>query len=425
MPPSPDPKSSAKFLLSASKALEAGRLTLAEILAREVLDDQPENSRAHFIVGCVAEALSRPDLARAHFEASIASGPTAEARKRLKGLPPADQDASVPEPGSGGYLLIKSWGAGFWSDVNHVLGPLLLAEIEARTPVVLWGEGSLYRDPGTKNAWDVFFEPVSETSVEQVVGGGHKFYPSKWNADNIDTGVCNKWAGHGSRLGLESLGRPERVVVSDFNLRLFSLLPWIPRWHRLHGCDVETAYRDLAARYLKPREDIRAVVDQYVGQHFTKRPVLGVHVRATDKIVEDPRLPQINAEYFPAVDRYLESRPDATLFLLTDGQSTLQTFRDRYGERVIATESIRSDSQTGIHFQSQHERSRIGREVLTDVLIATRCDAFLGFGNSSVSTFVYHLKDWSEDDCTLLGGTINHHGRNPYIYTTSRIPRGA
>ncbi|MFG0259770.1 MAG: hypothetical protein ACF8LK_05385 [Phycisphaerales bacterium JB041] len=225
MPPSPDPKSPAKLLLSASKALESGRLTLAEILAREVLDEQPESARAHFIIGCVAEALSRPDLARAHFEASIASGPTAEARKRLKALPAPAPDGAAPAPGSRGYLLIKSWGAGFWSDVNHVLGQLLLAEIESRTPVVWWGEGSLYRDPGTENAWDVFFEPVSEASVEQVVGGGHRCYPSKWNADNIHAGVCNKWAGHGSRLGLESLGRSEPVVVSDFNLRLFSLLP--------------------------------------------------------------------------------------------------------------------------------------------------------------------------------------------------------
>lgn len=64
MPPSPDPKSSAKLLLSASKALEAGRLTLAEILAREVLDEQPDSSRAHFIIGRVAELLARPDLAR-------------------------------------------------------------------------------------------------------------------------------------------------------------------------------------------------------------------------------------------------------------------------------------------------------------------------------------------------------------------------
>lgn len=42
------------------------------------------------------------------------------------------------------YLLIKSWGFGFYSDVIAVLGSLLLAEITHRTPVVHWGKNSLF-----------------------------------------------------------------------------------------------------------------------------------------------------------------------------------------------------------------------------------------------------------------------------------------
>lgn len=424
MPPEPAAQSPAKVLLSASKALDAGRLTLAEVLARDALDMQGGNPRAHFLLGRVAEALGRPAIARDHYEASLRAGPNAEARKRLKGLPAGTETDGPLERSAERYLVIKPWGAGFWSDVNHVLGQLLLAEIEGRKPVVWWGEGSLYRDDGVANAWDTFFEPVSDCTPDEVVAGGGAFYPGKWDAGNITGGECNKWAGSGSRLGLELLGRDERVVVSDFNLRLFSLLPWIPAWHPLHGCDVETVYRDLAARYLRPRGDVRAEVDRFVAEHFGRRTMLGVHVRATDKIVEDPRMPQINADYFPRVDRFLEDHPDAGIFLLTDGRSTHEAFCSRYAGRVVSTDSIRSDSQTGIHFQTQHQRSTIGREVLVDVLIATRCGAFLGFGNSSVSTFVYHLREWSPDDCTLLGGVINHHGRNAYIYMTNRIPRG-
>ncbi len=36
------------------------------------------------------------------------------------------------------FLLIKSWGCGFWSDVDHVMGQLLVAEITNRIPVIYW-----------------------------------------------------------------------------------------------------------------------------------------------------------------------------------------------------------------------------------------------------------------------------------------------
>jgi hypothetical protein len=34
------------------------------------------------------------------------------------------------------YLLIKAWGFGFWADLDHVLGALLLADLTRRVPVV-------------------------------------------------------------------------------------------------------------------------------------------------------------------------------------------------------------------------------------------------------------------------------------------------
>jgi protein O-GlcNAc transferase len=415
----------AKLVLHASRALESNRLTAAEVLAREAQQVQPENPRAEYIIGRVAEAIGRPDLARHHYRNAAAAGAAADARKRLKALGDAPEEAGPPERSEPAYILIKPWGAGFWSDVNHVLGQLLVAEIERRTPVVHWGRGSLYRDSDVRNAWDSFFEPVSDATLDDLARLRGGVYPPKWNSADLDAPEHNKWVGRDSRLGLELLGRPERVVVSDFNLRIYSLLPWIPRWHPLHGRDVESVYRTLAAKYIRPRAEIVRAVDTFARRHFEGHRVLAVHIRATDKIVEDPRLPRINAEYEPRVDRFVEEHEDARVFLLTDGREVMRRFRARYGKRLIATDCIRSDSQIGIHFQAEFPRSQIAREVLTDVLLATRCEAFLGLGSSSVSTFVYHLKAWAPESCTLLGGVINHHGRNPYVYLTNRIPRGA
>lgn len=414
------------MLIEAGKALDTGQLTLADILARQALDTQPANARGHAILAAVAERLARPDLAWDHATRALEINPsTQDARKRLKSLGPArPAEPTRPEPGTNGYLVIKSWSAGFWSDVNHVLGQALLAEITGRTPVVEWGAGSLYRDEGVQNAWESFFEPLSPESAESLRGRGLDYYPPKWNDANLLDAEVGKWDGPGSRLGLELLPRTERIAVSDFNLRPFSLLPWIPTWHPLHGAHIEQVYRDISARYARPRPEIAAKADAFVREHFGTRAVLGVHIRATDKVVEDPRLHQINTQYTGLVDRHLERNPDARIFLLTDGSSVYDQFRERYGERLIATDSIRSDSQTGVHFQKHDTPSQIGLEVLLDVLIATKCDAFIGLGNSSVSTFVMHLKSWPEGSIQLLGGVVNHHTRNPYVYMTRRSPIG-
>lgn len=415
------PNAAAGLLLEASQALDQGRLTLADILAREAAERFPENPRSHVIIGRVAEALHRPDVAREAYGRAVEIAPSnPEARKCLKRVDERAQPPARPEPGSRGYLVIKAWGAGFWSDVNHVLGQLLLAEATGREPVIDWGAGSLYRDDGVENAWESFFEPLSRKRAADLAGLGHDYFPAKWSDGNIGEAEVHKWQGPGSRLGIELLDRRERVLVSDCNLRIFSLLPWLPPWHPLHGRDVEEVYRDLCARYLCPRPDIAAQADRFVSERFGGDGVLGVHVRATDKIVEDPRLHRLNAQYFGLVDEHLARHPASRIFLLTDGASTLAEFRERYGDRLIATDSKRSDSQTGIHFQKHESRSRIGREVLLDVLIATRCDHFIGLGNSSVSTFVMHLKAWPEGACRMLGGVINHHTRNPFLYRTGR-----
>jgi hypothetical protein len=65
------------------------------------------------------------------------------------------------------FLLIKAWGCGFWSDVSHVAGQLLIAELTDRIPVIFWGTGSLYasENPLVKDAFIMYFLPVSNYSV--------------------------------------------------------------------------------------------------------------------------------------------------------------------------------------------------------------------------------------------------------------------
>src|SRR5262249_51225321 len=152
------------------------------------------------------------------------------------------------------HLLIKAWGAGFWSDVDHVLGSLLLAEMTGRTPVVRWGARSLFAEPHDADAWGVYFEPVSAAKPEELTGRGFSYVPAKWNDRSLASDGLNLFRGPGSRLGaLHFLNRPEDVAVCDFHVGIRSILPWLRPGHRLHGVPIEEVYRDLLRRHVRPR----------------------------------------------------------------------------------------------------------------------------------------------------------------------------
>src|SRR5215213_4962540 len=106
-----------------------------------------------------AEALARGVLEKNPGEPG-AAGVMAELTRRVGA--PRGNDLTTDRAR---FLLIKSWGKGFWSDVDHVLGALLAAEMTRRTPIVHWGDNCLFTAPGVDNAWAQFFEPINARRI--------------------------------------------------------------------------------------------------------------------------------------------------------------------------------------------------------------------------------------------------------------------
>ncbi|MDK9702056.1 MAG: hypothetical protein OEL20_02880 [Sulfuritalea sp.] len=67
-----------------------------------------------------------------------------------------------------GFLLIRAWGAGFWSDVDHVLGQLLLAEITGRIPIVHWGAESLFGGTTDEDGFALYFKRINNFRRENI-----------------------------------------------------------------------------------------------------------------------------------------------------------------------------------------------------------------------------------------------------------------
>src|SRR5207302_10514245 len=121
-----------------------------------------------------------------------------------------------------------------------VLGGLVLAEITGRRPVVHWGPNSLFTDGTQDNAFDLFFEPVSDLTIDDLTRfAPTDFFPRKWHAGNLRTEDNAKWTGAGAQLdAIYLINRPEKVVVADFYISLANVAPWLPRHHPLAAFSV-------------------------------------------------------------------------------------------------------------------------------------------------------------------------------------------
>ena len=392
---------------AAAALLARGLLTPSELVCRYLLDLGHRSPQLSRTLGEIAMELGVPAAGAGHFQDAIVMGGGRHAMIRLL---KAEESARNQPAHKGGerFLLIKAWGYGFWSDVNHLLGQCLLAEMTGRTPVVYWGGNSLFSDDPSGNAFENFFEPVSSSCQRELVTGCHSFYPPKWHAGNLALYGVNQAAGPWSRCSsLYALERGEDVVVSDFHYAVHDLVPWIAPGHPLHGLTTEQVYLYLYQRYLKVKPELAARVESFFQSEMAGGNHLALHLRGGDKGGEDPNLAQLNGLYPAEIERHLQTHPGARLFLITDDAEILAAYRQRYRDRLICTVATRTSTGQGVHYQKQASRVQLGEEVLVDALLAARCQGFVGNGLSNVSCAVAQMKAWPAGSCRLLGARLD------------------
>ncbi|MCM0081180.1 tetratricopeptide repeat protein [Geomonas sp. Red32] len=403
-----EPVQDQTLLETAELLMAAGFITPAELICRYLQDRGYPGPAVSVMLGEIALLLGQPQLAvRGFGEAQELGDHSVATRIRLL---KAEESARLKPPADSRqrFLLIKAWGYGFWSDVNHVIGQLLLAEITGRIPVVQWGGNSLFSDDPSTNAFESFFEPISRYRVEELAERAASFYPPKWNARNLTMATLNQADGPWSRFSsLHALDRNEEVVVGDFHYGVHDLTPWIPPGHQLYGLSSEEVSRDLCRRYLKVKPWIAAKAECFYREKMAGQPHLALHVRGGDKGGEDPNLTRLNTLYHSEIERHLRQFPNSRLYLMTDDREILDGYLKRYGERVITTGATRTDNSQGVHYQRHLSRYRIGEEVIVDTLLALRCEAFIGNGLSNVSCAVAELKEWEPGALRLLGARLD------------------
>lgn len=398
------------------RLLEKGNIPQAEKYLRILLAKEPNNSSALNFIGWISCALGLYEMAIIYFERarrSLAqwSLPVENIKIIKKHLEGSDLNENFigPKNNIDKYILIRAWGCGFWSDVFHVIGCLLIAEISGRVPIVYWGENSLFTGNTDENAFSCYFEEFYNLGVDDIRCKNFSYYPPKWNADNLKSKELNLWHGPYSRVaGMYLLNRKENVVIGDFYVDVEDVIPWINPANHLFDLGKDEIYRYIIGKYLQPSATVKDRVDVFLNKNFDDRNFIAVHIRGSDKAVEVSNFKQslyeLNGDYKKLIDNEVSLDPCLKIFLMTDDINILDEYFGYYGDRIVFTDCTRTNDLQGVHYKPLSDKVNLGLEVMTDVYIASNAKIFLGNEFSNVSRIVRYLKNWPDKNLRLLGG---------------------
>lgn len=410
-----------RLIQTATDCFRNNNLPQAEAYCRYLLSNREYDPKIYVLLGEIARKLSLFEAAGNHFRDALAldnnNVDAIHGLKATKDITREQYPGCKPDEKTR-FLLIKAWGFGFWADIDHVLGQCLVAELTNRIPVVYWGSNSLFRRKDTADAFTLYFEPVSEYSIDDLCNPDYSHFPPKWNSDNLGSENINKWLGPDSRMaGIYYLTRQEDVAVSDFHTYVKDIIPWIPANNPLYGQDPQVVYRYLFSKYLHVQSTLKQAIRRAWENNLKGKRALAVHIRGSDKIYEDKNLFATHKLYHNAIASLLEQEPDLHIFLLTDSSPILDEYTDTYGDNLIYTQCARSADDVGVHLKEKDDQYLLGTEVLTDVFLASACEYFLGTGSSNVSTTVLHTRDWAQGRCQLFG---HNYLFGPHLYLHNR-----
>ena len=104
-----------------------------------------------------------------------------------------------------------------------------------------------------------------------------------------------------------------------------------------------------------------------------------------------------------AKKRLLELPDEGKLFLMTDDEKLLGRYRQEFGSRLVTTDSQRSSTEVGVHYDSNTDKRMAGQEMLVDMLIASQAHCFIGLGLSNPSQLVFYMGDFQPENYILFG----------------------
>ncbi len=267
------------------------------------------------------------------------------------------------------YHLIQhiDGNAGFCAILTYTLNGIRMAVRDGAIPVVYYGAEAtrfFYEASRGENVWEYFFEPVSSVSYAALRAGLERGEIREDQVHSFDRREIFDW--HHS-----DADRIATFWAKD-----------VPEDPAAWMAEKRELGRKFVREFIRVKPHIRDEVDAFWRRNLGDAEALGVHIRGTDFAYAEPTPP---SSYFEAIDAWSEAqggdRPP--IFLATDQMQFVDLFRQRYGDRIVTTDCLRSSSRRPPFKFAKESPYRRGEDVLVDLLLLARC-RFLFKGAAAV-----------------------------------------
>ncbi|XP_015587832.1 alpha-(1,6)-fucosyltransferase isoform X2 [Cephus cinctus] len=295
-------------------------------------------------------------------------------------------------------------GCGFGCQIHHVTYCFLVAYGTERT-LILKSKGWRYH----KEGWESVFKPVSDTCTS-TSGTSHA-----------------NWPGDPSK---QVLSLP--IVDTVYPKPKFQP-PSVPadlahRLERLHGHPLVWWVGQVLKYLMRPHDNTKTLLDYSKEKLGFKKPIVGIHVRRTDKVGTEAAYHDID-EYMVKVEQYfdqLETKPDVKrVFIASDDPKVITTARNRYPNyEIIGDPEIAETASVAKRYSDSSLRG-----IIVDIHLLSLSDYLVCTFSSQVCRVAYELMQThypdaydrfaSLDDVYYYGGQNSH----PHVAILDHIPR--
>lgn len=311
-----------------------------------------------------------------------------DARPSLRPSPANDTapaEDQRPLPHGVRPLLIKAKG-GLGNRMLAGVTGVILAQLGGRTPVIDWRDG-LYLPEGTNLYPLLFRDPVridpacydASTCVAPALWSGRLAeQPVSIIARHFPDSHSSPFIYR--RLSIPLAGPDPLARVGVF----WSYLPKLARLRgRLHadrrfdGRSLDAITQDMLHRYFTPNDRVRQTVSHlFAGR---RRPVIGVHIRFTDRKVPLAKIER-------ALTRLRERSPASDIFLATDSAEAQAYIAARF-KRVFTIDKQLAGDGGALHYAGTQmsDPLREAENAVIDMFALAECDWLIHSRHSTFS----------------------------------------
>ena len=266
------------------------------------------------------------------------------------------------------YVIKRSPGAGFFSNLQYILIHLEFAEKKKFIPVVdMQNFPTAYNQKinmyKIKNLWNLYFRNVSNYSLNEV-------YKSK----NVYFSTSNK-----------------KFFLKDYKKKNL---------------------KRIFDKYVLPNDYILKKTEIFINKNFKNKKTLGVHLRGTDqKISARHSMPPTIYTIIKIINKKLKKDNYQKIFLLTEELNYYRKLKKLYGKKICAYNVFRANKTSDFsNFKRPNHKNLLGVENLVEAITLARCREIV-YCETNISLFSIFYSNFKIKKCH-----INNGFKSDYIY---------